>query len=1103
MSLTNAMNKFYLTQQKCLTILSLIYLINFLYATKTNAQDWNTIIKKVANDRNIVTSAGREHSDFFGNSVSVSGNYAVIGIRNDGDDVNGSNRLSSCGSALVFKNNAGTWTQIKKLTAATRAASDIFGFSVSISGDYIVVGAYQEDQDAAEANTISNAGCAYIFSRNEGGTDNWGQVKKLVGTSRNSSYNFGYSVSISGDDIIAGAPGENASYVFNRNQGGTNNWGVVKKLAAPVALTGDNFGYSVSISGNFVVVGAYLEDEDAAETNTLSNSGSAYVFSRDSGGVNNWGIVKKLTASTRAASDNFGTSVAVSGDVIVVGAHNEDQDALEANTLSNSGSAYVYTRNQGGTGNWGQVKKLTAGIRGASDNFGNTVSIAGDYILIGARNEDEDASELNTLSNSGSSYLFGKDQGGANNWGQVKKIVAGVREAEALFGSGVSISSDYIFVGAPQEDDDGNELNKMSNPGAAYIYEINEGGTNNWGQKQKISMIERTQLDYLGWTVAIDGDYAVAGALYDDEDASGTNANTKLNAGAAYVYKNISGTWTQIKKLLASDREEGDEFGIAVAISGDYIVVGADWEDNDAAGLNPVSSAGSAYIFSKNEGGADNWGQVKKITAPVRGVNDYFGFSVAVSGNDIVVGAREESEDASEANTIAAAGSAYIFNRDSGGINNWGLVKKITASTRGLQDLYGISVAISGDYIAVGSYLEDEDVSESNTLSASGSVYVYGRNHGGVNNWGQMKKITAPIRAVDDHFGLSIAISGDDLVVGAYDEDQDALEANAVIGAGSAYIFNRNQGGTNNWGQVKKIAAPVRNFEDYFGYAVAIYGNYIIVGAHNEDEDASESNALTDAGSVYIFNRDSGGVNNWGQVKKIVASIRSAGDKFGGGVGIYGDYIFIGAGEDSDDELEANSLPLTGSVYFVTSSAPLPVNLLGLTGEREKNASGQVTEYISLQWMTASEINNKGFEILAAANGEDFQKIGFVTGKGNSFNFTSYEFNSHWIKDGYFRLRQIDNDGQDVYSPVVFIKGMEKSLWNIYPNPNTGTFTIETNSISDAIPVSLLSIQGKEVWKGTLQEGRATVSNLDLPTGIYFLHTIDENEVKVMKVLID
>ena len=285
----------------------------------TQAQTWDEALKAVASDR----AAG----DRFGYSVSISGNYAIVGAYGEDEDTSGGNNANAAGSAYIFeRNGSGNWTQAQKIVASDRAADDLFGYSVSISGDYAIVGAYQEDQDASGSSFASAAGSAYIFER--GGSGNWTQKQKIVASDR----------------------------AFD-----------------------DNFGYFVSISGSYAIVGAYGEDQAASGGSTLISAGSAYIFER--GGSGNWTQKQKIVASDRAASDYFGYFVSISGDYAIVRARFEDEDASGGNNISNSGSAYIFERD--GSGNWTQAQKITASDRAAFDLFGTSVSISGSYAIVG------------------------------------------------------------------------------------------------------------------------------------------------------------------------------------------------------------------------------------------------------------------------------------------------------------------------------------------------------------------------------------------------------------------------------------------------------------------------------------------------------------------------------------------------------------------------------------------------------------------------------------------------------------------------------------------------------------------------------------------------
>ncbi len=439
--------------------------------------------------------------------------------------------------------------------------------------------------------------------------------------------------------------------LFSINSTGfSQNWNEIMKIVNSDRAIADNYGWAVDVSGNYAVVGAYGDDEDENGANLMYSSGSVYVLERNGAGV--WSEVQKIVASDRAANDNFGMAVSISGNYLVVGVFQEDEDENGLNTMNYAGSAYIFERNNSGL--WVEVQKIVASDRAIEDYFGHAVAISGDKIVIGAFKEDEDTAGANTLGFAGSAYVFERDNLGS--WNQVQKLVASDRYATDWFGWSVSIDGDQIAIGAPQENEDENGLNSVHDAGSVYIFNRNGAGV--WSETQKIVSTVRAIQDEFGRPVIILGDYLVAGAYREDEDASGSN--TLNEAGAAYVFKkDSSGTWSQVQKLVASDRAATDRFSYGMDMSEDHIVVGAWKEDEDVLGNNTMSDAGSIYVFEKNGSGV--WQEVQKVVSSDRAADDRFGYVVVVSGNTIIAGAYQDDEDANGNNTMNVAGSAYIF----------------------------------------------------------------------------------------------------------------------------------------------------------------------------------------------------------------------------------------------------------------------------------------------------------------------------------------------------------------------------------------------------------------------------------------------------------
>jgi hypothetical protein len=396
--------------------------------------------------------------------------------------------------------------------------------------------------------------------------------------------------------------------------------------------------------------------------------------------------IAKLTASDGAAGDNFGQSVSIYGDTVVVGARFDD---IGAN--SNQGSAYIFERNQGGVDNWGMVVKLTASDGEAGDSFGEAISISGDTIAVGADYEDSGVTY-----SQGAVYIFERNQGGPNNWGEVAKILASDGLNEDYFGSAVSIDGDTLVVGAPRDD-----IGGQTDQGSAYIYERNQGGQDNWGEVIKLTILDGFGNDLLGTSVSINDDTVAVGVAGDD-------IGTNINQGSVCIFERNQGgpdNWGLVIKITASDGVELDYFGESVSVNKDTLVVGAD-EDN---------FIGSAYIFERDEGGIDNWGVVAKLL-PIDGeIGDYFGNSVSINRDTIIIGAVSDDIDGNE-----YQGSVYIYYRNQGGNNNWGMVDMITASDGEAGDSFGISVSIMGDTFIIGARLDNISGEDE-----QGSAYIY------------------------------------------------------------------------------------------------------------------------------------------------------------------------------------------------------------------------------------------------------------------------------------------------------------------------------------------------------------------------------------------
>ncbi len=376
-----------------------------------------------------LTSDNTEIGDRFGSSVSIDGDYMIIGANND--DVE---RRMYAGSAYIFFHSEDGWTEQVQLIAGELLEHDKFGSSVSIDGNYAIVGGYS-----------GYYGRAYIFDRE----NEWEEPQLLEGLDIRQGEYFGCSVSLNGNYAIVGAcrdrvgdngPRTGSASIFIR---GEEEWTIQERLTASDAEQNDNFGYSVSMSGDYAIIGAKGNDDDG------SISGSAYIFVQDG---ENWIEQVKLTASDAAEGDYFGGSVYIDGEYAIVGADCNDDGGF------NSGCAYIFKLEND---EWMEQAKLTANDAGRGDHFGISVSIDGEYAVVGSYFNDDNGVH------SGSAYIFIREN---DEWFHLQKLNASDAREGDYFGRSVCINDGQMLVGAVQ----GDHAN-IEDTGAAYLFnDLNE-----------------------------------------------------------------------------------------------------------------------------------------------------------------------------------------------------------------------------------------------------------------------------------------------------------------------------------------------------------------------------------------------------------------------------------------------------------------------------------------------------------------------------------------------------------------------------------------------------------------------------------------------------
>ena len=387
---------------------------------------------------------------------------------------------------------AADWVE-QKLLPSNPSGTDYFGCSVAISGNLAIAGAFQP--------TTTDIGFATVFGFDG---SSWTEQGTLVPSDGAPQDQFGWSVDISGQMAIVGSRGhdiavqnEGAAYIYGIEG---SDWVEQAKLVAADPETDANFGYSVALAGNIAVVGAQAKDEGGS-----SNLGAAYIFRFDEEELL-WVQEAKLVPADGEAGDLFGFSVAATEDAVVVGAYNGNSD-----TVANCGAVYVYNYIfTDPEWEWVLQEKLTADDGEYNDRFGWSVAISDDVIVVGAYGDDDIGAD------EGSAYVFMYD---SLNWVQEAKLLAPDGVAGDRFGFSVSVSGDTVLVGACWDDVIG------TNSGSAYLF--NYDGLS-WNFQEQLYSLASAAYDEFGWAVAIDGTNLLIGARGDDDYGSAT--------GAAYAY---------------------------------------------------------------------------------------------------------------------------------------------------------------------------------------------------------------------------------------------------------------------------------------------------------------------------------------------------------------------------------------------------------------------------------------------------------------------------------------------------------------------------------------------------------------------------------------
>ena len=802
----------------------------------------NTYVMGAARDL-YITDTGEYTADIFGSNKHFLGSKT--------------HTVSANATEFIWKAD-GTEDQI--LYSSDIAAADAFGERISIDGNYAVVGARQADPNG----TLS--GAAYVFYKS-GGT--WSQQQKLVASDSSANYEFGYCVDISGDTIVVGSgpydgsPGSNSGKVYVFKRTGTT-WTQQAAFQSSDVQTEDYFGWSVSIHGDYIIAGARVEDTGG------SNAGSAYIFKKYELG-RAWPPIAP-SGSYTLTNSNKDVEWTVSGATYGNGTYRakSNKGIHGSSFIYHPGRMFDYNISDyyefhTGSGEWDQSGTVDIDIEFPTSfvlssyeltiapytvssyaptnwtilgsNDGSTWSSALDtqtqmsqlggeiYTLTGNttaynhyRLSVSATPQNNCVVRELRYYQSSSTEPTITRWSQQAKIQSKHINANDNFGSSVSIHGDYAIIASYLYDEDHPDV--ASNRGAAYIFK-REGTT--WRQQIQLQPSDPGADDHFGGDtqgVDIYGDYAVVGARLEDSNGS--------NAGSAYVFKKTSTTLSTVKNPYFTDASTIETNGNWSSSTGFEITASS------------VGASQNGYNAFDNTYTADNawestWlsGSSMPAWVQIQYPEDVVIKSYTIVGRDATNRYYPTSWQLQGA--TAAAPSTYVNLETTSGnrtASSWAPLAEVS------HNVNTPNTAYRSFRLYVNSSNENNQVSI-NELKLY-TTPLSGQSATVEESWTQQAKIQASDVQLNSQFGVCVSISGDRLVVGAVSDDRTATDA------GAAYIFERS--GTN-WTEVKKITASDAQASDSFGISVAIDGTNVIVGAYGEDTKGSG------AGAAYIFSK--------------------------------------------------------------------------------------------------------------------------------------------------------------------------------------------------------------------------------------------------------
>lgn len=763
-------------------------------------------------------------------------------------------------------------TQLETPISGDGAPGDNFGVSIASTGNRAVIGAYGDVIIAPGAATGVAQGSVYVYAHALDGT--WTQIQKLTAEPiGDDTDNYGLSVAMDGNLLIVGAPlrtagGQAAAgmvFVYAHTGG---DYSLVQTLIAASPSLDARFGSALAVRGDFLSVGVprqgngrvdlyrrvagsfalersfngSVADTDARFGQALAMSdthlligapqapgGGALYASRFQS--NAWGDATRLGLTPTSAFADLGLSLALDGNLALVGS--PGVSGGQVRVISHDGNAWI------------ESGSLPLPPLAPEGRFGQALALNAERAVVGA---------TGALGGDGGAFIFPRQQAVFASAIAIDTADGGFADR---FGAAVANSDTGLLVGA-----DLDTIYSNSGQGAVYSYE--PAGEFSYNLRTRIDSGDGAYLDRYGSAVAVDGDVAMVGAFLEDTIAG-------ADAGAVHWFERVGGIWVRQGRILAPDAAIEDRFGVAIDIDGDRVAIGAYWDV-----IGGRVDQGSVYVFRRN---GNAWSLEAKLTAADGRARDYFGFSLALDGDTLLVGARGASVP------FTAQGAAYIYQFAS---NAWTEQARLDSPSLGSSLFFGASVALANGRALIGA----PGVSVGG-VSGAGAAYVYELS-------GSSWPLAGPLFALQARenaaFGYSVAADHTRFLVGAF---QDGAEGNAI---GAGYLFRATDRGL----ETILLASAPQDVE-LMGISVSLDGDRAVLGSSGYDLPGGAGQ-----GAAHLFQRI---VGVWSDSKLLIASNAADGDRFGRAVAVQNDTIVIGAPDKSRDN------PLEGAAYILSDGS--------------------------------------------------------------------------------------------------------------------------------------------------------------------------------------